>query len=123
MTTLLQILPMAHVVISAAVRATFWMAHPALSAQHRDSGQSQHQYAEVGLTGLQIQFLVTGQHTEIHIPAGSWLQPKLCAVSLDFPCDLPCLRTVPIPKSKEFKNTVYISAKNRAKDRKVLDDS
>lgn len=26
-------------------------------------------------------FLVTGEHTEIRIPTGSWLQTKLCAVS------------------------------------------
>ncbi|KAF1592319.1 E-selectin, partial [Eudyptes moseleyi] len=39
-------------------------------------------------------FLVTGQHTEIRISIGSWLQTKFCAAFPVFSCDLPCLRNV-----------------------------
>lgn len=48
---------MAHVVISVAEKAMFWRAHPALSAWHRDSGQSHSQNAKVRLSRLENIFL------------------------------------------------------------------
>ena len=130
MTTLLQISPIAHVVILAAVRATSWMVHPALSAQHRDSGQSQCQNVKVRLTGLANSFLVSGQHTEIHIPIGCWLQTELSAVSHIFSCDLLCLRNACSCLSELLSSQSRMnlkiqctSAKNKAKDRKILNDS
>lgn len=48
---------MAHVVISVAEKAMFWRAHPALSAWHKDSGQSHSQNAKVRLSRLENIFL------------------------------------------------------------------
>lgn len=55
---LLQISPMVHTVISVVKEATFWRAHPALSAWHRDSGQSHSQNAKVRFLGLDNVFLL-----------------------------------------------------------------
>nr|XP_031361447.1 E-selectin [Lonchura striata domestica] len=61
-----------------------------------------------GKTVGNCSFLVTGEHTEIHIPTGPWLQTKCCA---------PMFSTVPMNLKINCTST---SAKNWAKDRKVL---
>lgn len=69
----------------------FWMAPPARSTQHRDSGQSQHQNAKVTFTGLVNTIylsLDTTQQSVFLFGPNCKLNSVLSHV---VSCDLPCL--------------------------------